>query len=313
MENKPARSTAFRSGRCLSKHEQERLVGELFKEGYEQATGMRLEGNDPGDDPPDILFSYQNLRIGAEMFELGQFHESGAFFEGLTNRVYSEFGSRGPSKRYEGIRIDLGILRDVKTAGELRTRWRYKGIERKQEPTFAEQFVNLLLENVPSRDAVPKEGRVIGVDPGLYPAVSALTNRVIINRCPINTVLRTDGRAAPLVVMGPGHLISNSEIEETIGNKMAAKMERRAKWKSPIDHSVLVAHDIPRGQMYEGFALRAGAHKWLQSAALRVDVLQTFDELWFVTPFEFEFDTGGKLIRTTAQRICGRHLGQRSG
>jgi hypothetical protein len=313
MEKKPARSTAFRSARDLSKPAQEQRIGELFAEGYERTTGMKLEGNIPGGDPPDRLFFYQNSGIGVEMFELGQFHESGAFFERLTNRIYSEFESRGASKRYEGICIDLGILKDVKTEGELRTQWRHRGIKRRQEPTFAEQFVALLLGNVPSRDAVPKQGRVIGVDPGLYPAVSALTKKVVIHRCPINTVLRTDGKAVPLVAMSPGYLISDRAIEESIRNRMAVKMKRRAKWKSPVDHSVLVVHDIPRGQMYEGFALRAGAHKWLQSAALMVNLLQTFDELWFVTPFESEVDVGGKTIRTKAQRICGRQLGQSSG
>jgi hypothetical protein len=147
----------------------------------------------------------------------------------------------------------------------------------------------------------------------LYPAVSALTKKVVIHRCPINTVLRIDGKAAPLVTVSPGYLINDRAIEESIRNKMAAKMKRRAKWKSPVDHSILVAHDIPRGQMYEGFALRAGACKWLQSAALMVNLLQTFDELWFVTPFESEADVGGRAIRTKAQRTCGRELEQHSG
>lgn len=313
MEKKSARSTVFRSGRCLSKLEQEHLIGKSFAEGYEQMTGIKLEGNSPGGDPPDRLFSYQNFRIGVEMFELGQFHESRAFFEGLTNSVYSEFESRGVSKRYEGIRIDLAILKDVKTEDESRTRWRQKGIGRKQEPTFAKQFVDLLLENVPSRGVVPKEGRVIAVDPELYSAVSALTKKLIIHRCPMNTVLRTDGKAAPLVIMSPGHLIIDSEIEESVRSKMTVKMKRRAKWKSPVDHSVLVVHDIPRGQMYEGFALGADAHEWLQSAALSVDLLQAFDELWLVTPSAFEVDTGGRLMKAKAQRICGRQLEQHSG
>jgi hypothetical protein len=63
-------------------------------------------------------------------------------------------------------------------------------------------------------------------------------------------------------------------------------------------------------KMYEGFALRAGAHGWLRSAASRVDLLEAFDELWFVTSFEV-VDSGR--ISGRAQRICGRQLGQRSG
>lgn len=313
MEKKRLRSTVFHSGRCLSKHEQERLVGELFKEGYEQATGIRVEGNDPGGDPPDRLFSYRNLSIGVEMFELGQFYKARALFEDLTDEIYSEFERRGACKRYEGIVINVGILKDIKTAGALITRLQQKSTRGKPKPAFAEEFVDLFVGKVPSRDAVPKDRRVIGVDPGLYPAVSALTKEVVIHRCPINTVLRTDGKAAPLVIMSPGYRISDGEIEESMKNKMLEKIEGNQNWKSAVEHSVLVAHDVPRGQMYEGFASRAGAHEWLKSAASRVDLLETFDELWFVTPFESEVDVGGKTIRAKAQRICGRGLEQHSG
>lgn len=309
MTKKHARSTAFRLRRDLSKPAQEQRIGKLFAEGYEQTTGIKLGGNIPGGDPPDRLFFYQGLRIGVELFELGQFYKAHALFEDLKAEIYSEFEWRGASKRYEGIRIDLGILKDTKTAGALRTGWRQKGIRRKQKPTFAKQFVDLLLENVPSRNAVPQGGRVIGVDPGLYPAVSALTEKISIHRCPINTTLRTNGKAAPLVIISPGYLINDSEIEESIRNKMAEKIKGRAKWKCAVDYSVLVAHDIPRGRMYEG-VFTTEAHKWLRRAASRVDLLQKFDELWLVTLFEV-VDSGK--IRRKAQRICGREIGQHSG
>lgn len=310
MTKKPARSTTFRSERNLSKPEREQRVGELFAEAYEQTTEIKLEGNIRGGDPPDRLFFYQGLGIGVELFELGQFYEARALLEDLKDEIYAEFESRGASKRFEGIRIDLGVLKDTKTAGALRTGWRQKGIRRKQKPTFAKQFVDLLLEDVPSRNAIPEGGKVIGVDPGLYPAVSALTEKIIIDRCPINTTLRTNGKAAPLVLISPGYHISGSEIEESIENEMVRKIQGRAKWKSPVDHSVLVAHDIPRGRMYEGFPLNTGAYKWLLSAALRVNLLQAFDELWFVMAFEVVHD--GKIMRR-AQRICGRELAQDSG
>jgi hypothetical protein len=313
MTKKPARSTTFRSERDLSKPEQEQRVGELFAEAYEQTTGIKLEGNIRGGDPPDRLFFYQGLTIGVELFELGQFYKPRALLSDLTDRVYSEFESRGDSKRYEGIRIDVPILTDIETAEALRTRWQQKGIEIKQKSTFVKELVNLLVENVPSRDAVPKEGRVIPVNPRLYPAVSALTEKIIIRRCPISTTLRTDGKAAPLVIMSSGYHITGSEIEESIENKIAKKVKGGAKWKSAVEHSVLVAHDIPRGRIYEGFVFRREAPKWLRSAASRTHLLQIFDELWFVTPFKFEVDAGGKKIRTKAQRICGRELGQYSG
>ena len=124
-------------------------------------TGIKLEGNIPGGDPPDRLFSYQNLRIGVEMFELGQFYETSALFEYLTDEIYSEFESRGASKRYEGIVINVGILKDIKTAEALIKQWQQKSIQGKPKSAFAKEFVELFVEKVPSRDAVPEGGKVI--------------------------------------------------------------------------------------------------------------------------------------------------------
>ena len=154
MERKPSRSTAFRSGRRLSKLEQEHLIGELSAKGYEQTTGIKLEGNMAGGNPPDRLFSYENFRIGVEIFELGQFYEARALLSDLTGRVYSEFESRGASRRYEGIRIDLGILQDIKTAEALRTRWRQNGISRRQKT----HICRAIRELAPRRCAVTRCG-----------------------------------------------------------------------------------------------------------------------------------------------------------
>jgi len=304
MTKKPVKSTVFRSGCSPSKSEQERLVGELFAEGYEQTTGIKLQGNIRGGDPPDRLFYCRRLRIGVEMFELGQFYEARALLNDLTDEIYSEFESRRVCERYERIVINVPILTDIKTAKALITRWQQKGIGRKQKSTFAKEFVNLFGENVPSRDAIPEgdRGLIIQVDPALYPAVSTLTKNISIHRCPTNTPLRTDGKAAPLVIISPGYHIKDSEIEESIKSKMVEKIQARPSWKSAVDHSVLVAHDIPRGRVYVPLAVEA--NKWLLRAASRVDLLQTFDELWFVTPIGLV--SGGKMIRAKAQQVCGK-------
>jgi hypothetical protein len=236
-------------------------------------------------------------------------HKARALFEDLADEVYSEFERRGACKRYEGVVINVGILKDIKTAEAIITRWQQKSIGGKPESAFAKEFVDLFVGKVPSRDAVPEGGKVIRVGPRSYPAASALAERIGIDRCSINTPLRTDGKAAPLVIMSPGYRISDGEIEESMKNKMLEKIEGQQNWKSAVEHSVLVAHDIPRGRMYEG-SVFTNAHEWLLRAASRADLLQTFDELWFVTLFEVV--DGGKMAGR-AQRICGRELRQYSG
>jgi hypothetical protein len=71
MSKGTVRTTTFRVDNPISKEEQERLVGEAFRQAYEQETGTLVEGNTSVvSDPPDRLFTWQDLVIGAELFEL---------------------------------------------------------------------------------------------------------------------------------------------------------------------------------------------------------------------------------------------------
>jgi len=130
--------------------------------------------------------------------------------------------------------------------------------------------VNLFTTYAPSRDSVPEGSRdlVIPVNPILYPAMSTLVRNIVVCRCRNNDSRRSDGKAAPLVIMNPGFTYESSEIEESIEKRMMSKMQGMRSWKETVDHSVLVAHDLPRGEVYQAFGMEwnglSGWKRWLQ-------------------------------------------------
>ena len=161
--------------------------------------------------------------------------------------------------------------------------------------------MNLFTTYAPSRDSVPEGSRdlVIPVNPILYPAMSTLVRNIVVCRCRNNDSRRSDGKAAPLVIMNPGFTYESSEIEESIEKRMMSKMQGMRSWKETVDHSVLVAHDLPRGEVYQAFGMEW--IEWLEKVASKIQVLQMFDEFWLVT---------GQNIIGKAQRICGKGLNQ---
>jgi len=306
MKNDPVRSTIFYTGRHISKQDQEQLVGKLFAEGYEYMTGIKLEGNVHVEhQPPDRIFFCQGKKIGVEMFELEQFYATRAEYNQLTNEVYSEFERRAPT-RYVGVVITLPILIEISGADSLDKTWQTKGISGKRRSIFARELVDLFIKNVPSTVSIPEDdlGLVISVNEKLYPAVSALVKRIVVNRCPNIDSRRTDGKAAPLVIIGPSIRISDSDIEESIRNKLFEKIENRPRWNQPVHHSILIAHEIPRGRIYQGFA--AEWYDLLARAASALDLLNVFDEFWLVRPFRIV--TSQDKVEDKARRICGKGL-----
>jgi len=316
MKKKGVRSTRFLSRPEYrpserDKKEQERLIGELFAEGYKQAIGITLEHSRPGDDPPDWLFSYQGLKIGVEMFMLDQFYEPRALLNDLEDNIYSEFQRRGASERYGGVGICLLALIDSGLAGKVRAGWRKTGIRGNPKIVFASELVDLFVQHVPSRDSIPGNGRLISVEPRLYPAVSALTERIHVFKYRGDDPRRTDGQAAPLVISHSGYTMpSADEIQEDIKQQIVKKIKDRPSWKAiDVDHSVLVAHNIPRVEVKEVCFLKEWNDR-LARAASSTRLLQVFNEFWFVTPFDVVED--GKIILRKAQPICGKQLSQRS-
>jgi len=114
------------------------------------------------------------------------------------------------------------------------------------------ELVDLFIERVQSRDSIPENGRLISVEPGLYPAVSVLTEKILVFKCRSDDPRRTDEQAMPLVISHSGYLVTRPhEMQEGIEKQMVKKMKNRPNWKPiDVDHSILVALDVPRGSLF---------------------------------------------------------------
>lgn len=280
---KSARSAVFRKETSLSKDEQEERVAAIFAEGYRREKSIALgKGRRVKRDPPDWVFSGSALTVGVEMFELFQFYPSRALMEKLTNAIYAQFEKRGLSRRYLGSVVTAGLLLRYDTNDWLRGEWRARGV-RQPVRQAAREFVDIVAAAVPSVDMIPENdlGLRLEVDPGQYPALAVVCNRLSVHKSRDEDERRSDGRAAPLVILSPGLDYSDQEIVRQIESKLHAKMDGTSRWSVAGDQSVLVAHDLPREQMYEGFAMEWS--KWIKRAATRLKVLDVFDEVWLVT------------------------------
>jgi len=299
------KTTTFRVKNPISKETQERVVAEAFKQAYQQETGIILEGNDPvRSDPPDRLFSWQGLVIGAELFEVEQLYASRALVELLTNEIYAEFERRGLGNRYLGVSAQLASKPNlgISTAEDVQHKWQQAGITRNQSKQFAMEFVDLFQKSVPVPESIPNHypGVVIQIDPQRYPAMSALGDLLTASKSSISDIRRSDGRASPLVTLLGAITYTDEEIKESSAQKIIAKIKGRSQWQ-PVDRSILIAHDLPRGRYYQGFWNHWEV--WLGQVANRINVLQAFDEFWLVT---CRSDSS-----LEAQRICGISLKQK--
>ena len=115
---------------------------------------------------------------------------------------------------------------DVELADKLRARWRKKRIRGDPKIAFSSELVDLFMENVQCRDSIPENGHAIAVQPALYPAVSALTEKIVVLQCRSDDPRRSDGQAAPLVISHPGYLVPRPEqIEKGIEEQIVKKVE----------------------------------------------------------------------------------------
>jgi hypothetical protein len=295
---------------CPSKEEQERGIGGLLLDQYEALSGAPLTGNTaPPQDPPDRLFQWSDLVVGVEMFEVPRFYEDRAFHDGkggVVDHIYAEFERRDVGDRYVGMSVrimDGRYRRAEQIKAELKGRLRQAAIE----------LVDLVMQHVPTREHLPATRpsptpntpsisgrRSIKADADATSALAVIATDIDCSRTVGETIFRSDGRAAPRVISG-GIATSAEEIAgimaATIRNKMARRLQPHSGWEG-VQHAILVAHDLPRGRIYQyGFRYA----DCLRAAASATGVVPVFDEVLFVT-----VESGS----WTAHRIAG---GQPSG
>jgi hypothetical protein len=285
-------------------------VGVILSGSYSALTGSELAGNEKSvKDPPDRLFAWQGVTIGAEMFELEAFYDARGLCDHLRNAIYAEFHKRGLTDRYVGTAINLALTINTTWQREAKALWASNGdVGRTPVIQAASELTDLVLASASSTDDLPNSdaGKIVKVDIDTHPALGTLTHVILLNRCRPNDPRRSDGLAAPLVIAGGINEIDDSQLLRSVMTTMEKKIASRARtegtsWRG-IDHSILVAHDLPREHYYEGFAMQWDAKLVLAAAATRV--LRAYDEFWFVSVDELQ----GRAVRIAGQQARGSNL-----
>jgi hypothetical protein len=291
------------------KDKQEESIGRIFSEEYQNVTGIQLEGNVKGAEPPDRVFYYGDSKIGCEMFEVEQFHETRGFFNELEQKVYKEFECCGLIQSYQGMRIDFTAdLIQTNTEKEIVKRWRERKLRGDKLAKCAKELVDLVYKSIASVDSIPVNCLPVKIDPELYPALSAFTPEVLISKLPKNDLAQSEGKDTLSVVAGGNYLRPDGnelvcKLIDEMKKKIGRKKDPSSGWQ-PINHSVLIAHELPRTQAYLGPIFNWPKH--LKTAAEKSNLLDAFNELWFVRPVTVVTETD--MVERQAQFICGNHL-----
>lgn len=264
---------AFKT-RDMTKEEQELYVGDFLSGAYETITGERLgESRRPKSDPPDRLFTWRGLEVGAEMFELEQFYGARAYLYNLVEEAYRQFDAIVADKRFAGVSARLPLQIGAETEALLKEHQQFHRLEQ-----VAREFVALFMENVRSRDDIPNNaiGRIIRIDEEQFPALASLASEVCCSRCDFD--LEKPTANAPHVMMGGSTKYSDLEMIAGIESTLIKKIDDLPRWPL-LDRKLLVAHDLPRGYMYRG---TKDWKTWLEIAAHHTLLTNHFDELWLV-------------------------------
>jgi len=253
-----------------------------------------LKGNKAvAQDPPDRFFYWDEITIGAELFELDQLYATRALVESLTNEIYAEIERQKLGDRYLGNVVQLVSNLTVSASDDVRSKWQKSGITKRMVKVFAREFVDLLQTNFPSPKMLSDHVLSCRIDPRDYPALSAFGNFLVVGSTQINDIRRSDGKASPLVILGGATLIDENELEESIVRKITDKIDGRTKWKK-VDHAVLIAHDLPRGHIYNGFW--QPWEKLLKRASRHLNILKAFDEFWLITYRKLSTVEGTRIV-----------------
>jgi hypothetical protein len=93
----------------------------------------------------------------------------------------------------------------------------------------------------------------------------------------------SDGKAAPLVIVGGAYLINDTVVTEELHRSMVKKLtdKRYGRGNRPdMDRAILLMHDLPRSMYYHGFGLGDKYAAYIdQTASAMPDIYTAFDEI----------------------------------
>jgi hypothetical protein len=289
----------------LTRDQQEARVRDALVEAYRRRTNLALEnGRRPSADPPDWLFDCRESLVGAELFEVEQFHEERALQDTFEREAYREFDSRVTDDRYLGVYVGIeGGGVDFGRTGKFESVVAGKPV--RVFPKMAQELVSLVVSNVSSREDLPNSdlGRRIAVDPVAYPLLSQLTKNVWCAKGLDN--YPSPRRGLPLIHTTSGGVgYTRDTLTHALAAKLLEKCRKRARWVR-VDHAMLVAHDMPRNRRVYLIGFEWEDH--LAIAAKQVSLLSYFNELWLVPSTRGDGSPIGDYA-ANATRIVGRGL-----
>lgn len=159
----------------------------------------------------------------------------------------------------------------------------------------ARQLVELTKGSIDTVEELrPLSCRYIRVNSSIYPSLAKLASSVDLSLGPSQDPRRSDGRAAPIVIMGGGRLIDEEAGIAWYVGRLQEKSRDRLRLDPPTswsraDHTILLFHDHPRGMMYQGFGDLT--ELLLREAVTRCPVeASSFDEILLLTYRRLEFE-----------------------
>jgi len=295
----------------MTKEQQEEHVGEVLATEYEKISGAALLGNDKSPrDPPDRIFTWRGVKVGAEMFELEQFHESTAFFDALAGEAYDAFRAKVADKRLVGLVVQVHLRAGMAPSERMTIAPKLKKDLRKagaEVAAIGENLADLVLASVGDRDLSRDIHWRTRVDQSSYPALASISEWISFGSTRPDYP-GSEEHLPHLVPLGAGLYMDGAEstvMVDRIMQQIQDKIEDRERWLA-VDHSILVAHDVSRTRL--GIGLDEYWPYWVRVAAKEIDVLCAFDELWLVTAWRYRSEADGGSVGEPngAVRIAGR-------
>lgn len=204
--------------------------------------------------------------------------------QAFTNHIYTAFHEASFDFDLDGLWISVLRSQNVLVTESGR-------IMRKA----ARQLVELAKSSVGTVEELrPLLCRSVRVNASIYPSLAKLASLVDFSLGPSRDPRRSDGRAAPLVIMSGGRLIDEEVGIAWYVGRLQEKSRKRLRLDPPTswheaDHTILLFHDHPRGMVYKGFG--DSTELLLREAVARCPVeASNFDEILLLTYRRLEFE-----------------------
>ena len=202
----------------------------------------------------------------------------------FTNHIYAAFREANFNFNLDGLWISVLRSQDALAVAPGRAMRK-----------AARQLVELTKSSIDTVEELrPFLCRIVRVNTSIYPSLAKLASSVDFSLGPSQDSRRSDGKAAPMVIMSGGRLIDEEACIAWYVGRLQEKSRKRLRLDPPTswheaDHTILLFHDHPRGMVYQGFGDLT--ELLLREAVARCPVeASSFDEILLLTYRRLEFE-----------------------